>query len=226
MTIAEDDMIIYKVTNLITGKCYIGKTSQTLESRKARHLKSVRRGDSTKFYNSIRKYGIDNFIWEIIDSTDNMQSLNELETKHILENDSFRSGYNMTLGGDGGDTISSKSEEEKRKQGAKQGNIPWNKGLNMKSLGYNFSGRKSRSKFSDEQKKAHSESIKQSTRYREGLKKRIAAKQNIIEDEFGNVWNTQKEWANAVGITTNYMKAKVLSGKPHNGVRYFVRSKK
>jgi group I intron endonuclease len=219
-------MIIYKVTNSITGKCYIGKTSHTLEIRKVGHLKNVHRGISTKFYNSIRKYGIDNFVWEVIDSANDTNSLNELEIKHIVETDSFRSGYNMTLGGDGGDTISYKTKEEKQKQGAKVGNIPWNKGKDMKSLGYKFNGRKPRSRFSDEQKKAHSDSIKKSSVYREGLKTRVPAKQNIIEDEFGNVWHTQKEWAVDVGITTNYMKAQVLSGRPHNGVRYFVRSRK
>lgn len=219
-------MIIYKVTNSITDKCYIGKTTCTLEARKSKHLKNVRLGGNTKFYNAIRKYGIDKFVWEVIDSADNEESLNKLEMQYILEYDSFKSGYNMTLGGDGGDTISYKSPEEKRKQGAKPGNIPWNKGLDLKSRGYRFDGRKSRSKFTDEQKQAHSVSIKKSERYRAGLRIRTPAKQNIIEDEFGNIWRTQKEWAMDVGITTKYMIAQVLGGRLHKGVRYFVRSKK
>lgn len=219
-------MLIYKVTNKINGKCYIGKTTQSLESRKEKHLKNVRKGISTKFYNAIRKYGIDNFVWKTLDISTDTASLNLLEKKYILEYDSFNSGYNMTTGGDGGDTISHKTQEEKSKQGAKPGNIPWNKGISMKSRGYTFTNRKPRSRFSEEQKKAHSVAIKQSVAYKNGLSKRTPAKQNVIEDEFGNVWNTQKEWAADVGITTKYMIAKVLSGTPHKGVRYFIRSKK
>lgn len=219
-------MLIYKVINKINGKCYIGKTTQSLESRKEKHLKNVRCMHDTKFYRAIRKYGIENFVWEVIDYANNDEMLNTLEKKYIIEYCSFKKGYNMTIGGDGGDTISSKSVEEKRKQGAKRGNIPWNKGLDMKSLGYTFDGRKSRRRFSEEQKLAHSFSIKASDKYKEGLRKRKPAKQSVIQDEFGNVWNTQKEWAAAVGITTKYMIAKTLAGVPFKGVRYFVRSKK
>jgi len=219
-------MLIYKVINKINGKCYIGKTTKSLESRKQKHLKNVRKGTATKFYNAIRKYGVDNFTWEVLDSSTDTESLNLLEKKYILECDSFSSGYNMTTGGDGGDTISNKTQKEKSKQGAKPGNIPWNKGVDMKSKGYSFTNRKPRSKFSEEQKKAHSDAIKNSSAYKNGLLKRAPAKQNVIEDEFGNIWNTQKEWALDVGITTKYMISKILSGAPHRGVKYFVRSKK
>jgi len=220
-------MIIYKVTNTINGKVYIGKTTKALSDRKSVHLKNIRSGISTKFYNTIRKYGIDNFVWEVLDCAEDVRYLNELECKYISEYKSFSDGYNMTIGGDGGDTISNKSPEDKKRQGAKRGNVPWNKGLNMKDMGYDcFKNRKPRSKFSEEQKAAHSSTIKQSEAYRNGLLTRRPAKQNVMEDEFGNVWNTQKEWAAAVGITTKYMIAKVLSGTPYKGVRYNVKSKK
>lgn len=61
-----------------------------------------------------------------------------MEIFFITDYDSFKNGYNSTLGGDGGDTISMKSKEQKKNQGAKKGNIPWNKGADMKKLGYTF----------------------------------------------------------------------------------------
>ena len=58
-------MEIYKVTNKLNGKCYIGKTIYNLEERKKGHLK-VRYTRNYPFYNAINKYGLESFIWETI----------------------------------------------------------------------------------------------------------------------------------------------------------------
>ena len=93
-------MIIYKVTNKINGKCYIGQTRHSLQQRKNKHLVCVRSGVKTHFYCAIRKYGEENFDWEIVCSTNNKQHLNELETYYITKYDSIKNGYNMVDGGD------------------------------------------------------------------------------------------------------------------------------
>lgn len=93
-------MIIYKATNKINGKCYIGQTRHSLEHRKNTHLNLARKGVKTHFYQAIRKYGEDNFEWEIICSASNKQILNELETFYITKYDSIKHGYNMVDGGD------------------------------------------------------------------------------------------------------------------------------
>lgn len=93
-------MIIYKATNKINGKCYIGQTRHSLEYRKARHLSAARNGAMTHFYCAIRKYGESNFDWEIICSTNDPDRLNELETFYITQYDSIKHGYNMIDGGD------------------------------------------------------------------------------------------------------------------------------
>lgn len=93
-------MIIYKATNKINGKCYIGQTRHSLEYRKSRHLSCAKRGVKTHFYSAIRKYGEDNFEWEIICSTNDKKRLNELETFYITKYDSIKNGYNMVDGGD------------------------------------------------------------------------------------------------------------------------------
>lgn len=102
---------IYKVTNKINGKIYIGK-SIDIKRRWQDHIweSSVDdekwlanyRGVRTYFHSAIRKYGKDNFIWEIIEECDESQ-LNNKERFWIkeLESNNKTRGYNMTEGGDG-----------------------------------------------------------------------------------------------------------------------------
>lgn len=105
-------MIIYKATNKVNNKSYIGQTIYTLEKRKSGHLHSVRNNSTVYFHNAIRKYGEENFTWEVIDDTaKTIGELNLLEQKYIKEYYTFRddpecNGYNLTAGGEGGDTLS------------------------------------------------------------------------------------------------------------------------
>ena len=219
-------MIIYKVTSKTTGKSYIGKTTKRLSERKKAHLKLVKQGKISYFYNSIRTYGEDDFVWEIVDNAETEEQLNELEIQCIRKLDTFKNGYNSTEGGTGGDTISMKSDEQKKNQGAKKGNIPWNYGMDMIGAGYDFfEGRTPRRKFTEEDKQKHSEAIKSSQKYQAGLCNRNLSKQIIIEDEFGRKWYTQKEWRDTLGISW-YTAKKILQGMPHEGVSYWVNSKK
>ena len=92
-------MIIYKITNKINGKIYIGQTIYTIEHRISGHLHSK---DSTRFHNALRKYGIENFSIEVIDNAFTQEELNEKEIFWIKEYDSMNPnvGYNSTPGGD------------------------------------------------------------------------------------------------------------------------------
>jgi group I intron endonuclease len=103
-------MVIYKVTNKQNGKVYIGKTTRELKKRIWAHYKSVRSGSETNFHNALRKYPKDNFDWEILATTDNTDELSDLEIEFIKEYDSFKTGYNMTEGGDGGLTYKKGTE--------------------------------------------------------------------------------------------------------------------
>jgi hypothetical protein len=92
-------MVIYKTTNLINGKFYIGKTVKN----KISYL-----GSGIRLKEAILKYGRQNFKKEIIETCDNLETLNEREIYWIKELKSMdRSiGYNLSKGGDGGDLIS------------------------------------------------------------------------------------------------------------------------
>lgn len=91
-------MIIYKITNLINGKCYIGQTTGTLEARWRKHCRSDSK--CTAIHNAIVKYGADNFSIEQIDSATTQSELNEKEAFWITElNTMSPNGYNLQNGG-------------------------------------------------------------------------------------------------------------------------------
>jgi len=94
--------IIYKCTNTVNGKVYIGQTITGLKRRKNQHLGDARRGSTLVFHRAIRKYGKENFNWEIIDTAaNNMSELNIKEKMWVEQFNSFKKGYNSTSGGEG-----------------------------------------------------------------------------------------------------------------------------
>jgi group I intron endonuclease len=97
-------MLIYKVTNKLNGKIYIGKTKQTLSKRKARHYECAKHQSDTNFHSALRKYPKDVFLWQIEKECKDENELNEYEIYSINKYDTYKNGYNMTEGGDGGRT--------------------------------------------------------------------------------------------------------------------------
>lgn len=95
-------MIIYKITNLLNGKIYIGQTVQKLTDRWSDHSRPCRGTSKIKsaIASAIRKYGKENFKIEQIDSTDTLEKLNTIETTYIKAfNCLSPNGYNLELGG-------------------------------------------------------------------------------------------------------------------------------
>lgn len=77
-------MHIYKITNLINQKVYIGQTVQKNPMmRWYSHLADARRGKKSYLLDSIRKYGQESFSWEIIDLSNNIDDLNAKEEKWL-----------------------------------------------------------------------------------------------------------------------------------------------
>lgn len=98
-------MGIYRFYNEIENKSYIGQ-SIALENRYRQHFRySVNKNDNgyyTDFYKAIRKYGFDNFRYEILEQKDyySEEKLNEREKYWVEYYDSFKNGYNMNPGGE------------------------------------------------------------------------------------------------------------------------------
>ena len=118
--------LIYKATNIINGKSYIGLTTRTLEERKAEHYYSaINQKDNFPFHKAIAKYGIQNFKWEIIeDNIFDKDILAEKEKYWIKQYNTFSQyGYNATPGGQTGIEIQiwKQNNPELAKQAAKEG---------------------------------------------------------------------------------------------------------
>lgn len=111
-------MIIYKATNLVNGKVYVGQTVNTLKYRKEQHWREAicPSRKNVHFHNALLKYGIDNFEFEIIDRARDVDELNKKESYWISYYNSTdsRYGYNKDSGGKSGGF---KSQETKEKIG-------------------------------------------------------------------------------------------------------------
>lgn len=92
-------MLIYKITNKLNNKIYVGQTTRTLEIRKKDHIHNVQKGIKTHLYSAMRKYGIENFVFEKICDVDSVENLNILERYYINKYNSVDKGYNMIDGG-------------------------------------------------------------------------------------------------------------------------------
>lgn len=113
--------IIYKITNIITNKLYIGQTKKPLKIRWKEHIKLSKIKDF-KFYRSIRKYGIENFKPEILEIV-TKETINEREKYWIKKLDTYKNGYNSTLGG--GDNPMNYKEYRDKVGESKKGKKYW-----------------------------------------------------------------------------------------------------
>ena len=92
-------MFIYKITNIINQKFYIGKTVCPLYVRFSQHKHgALKKQENFYFYNAIRKYGIENFKIELIEKVDSSNKLNEKEQYWIKK---LNPNYNLSKGGEG-----------------------------------------------------------------------------------------------------------------------------
>lgn len=112
--------LIYKIINLVNGKCYIGQTTN-FKKRKYFHLyRAKKNADNMYIHNALRKYGIENFKWVVLCKCDNKTILDIMETFKIMVEHSHWSegGYNLNWGGSGnnGTHMSEKTKEIHRKR--------------------------------------------------------------------------------------------------------------
>lgn len=92
---------IYKITNHVNGKCYIGKTEREIALRFKEHLAESKasRAKDRPLYRAINKYGIENFTISLIEETDDPETREVFWIAHY--NTYSGSGYNATIGGEG-----------------------------------------------------------------------------------------------------------------------------
>ena len=88
-------MVVYKITHLDTERCYIGQCIGDVKARWRSHKAS-----DTHLGRAIKKYGVESFSFEIIDTADSIAELNEKEIKYIAKYSSIMpNGFNIESGG-------------------------------------------------------------------------------------------------------------------------------
>lgn len=187
---------IYKHTNTINGKSYIGLTCQKVTNRWKNGF-GYSKETQPVFYKAIQKYGWENFTHEILEN--NILTLEQANQReqywiayyHTWVYDPYCNGYNTTQGGDG--NLGHKVSDESRLQMSKshQGQQSWAKGKTFseehrRRLSEAKRG-KPRQKHSEETKQKMSEKAKGRPRTAETCKK-------ISESKKGSIpWNKGKQ---------------------------------
>lgn len=140
---------IYKIINCIDGKVYIGQ-SINIENRFIVHISNINNNKNSILYNTIRKYGIENFEFIIIEEIVDVNKLDERETYwigHYKSNDR-NYGYNIRLDCRTNrgfkHSVETKNKISNKTKGRKhsiehrlkisnktKGRVPWNKGIKM-----------------------------------------------------------------------------------------------
>jgi group I intron endonuclease len=118
-------VIIYKTTNLITGKFYIGKDKYNNPN----YL-----GSGVKLKDAIKKYGLQNFKKEIVEYCESYDYMNEREKFWIEYYQSINPtvGYNISTGGDGGDNFTNHLNKEEYRNKLSRASSITNKKLEQK----------------------------------------------------------------------------------------------
>ena len=197
-------MIIYKSTNKITGKIYIGQTTHTLDKRIKGHIKESKIESNRPFMLSINKYGEDNFTFETIDSANNLNELNDKEIYWInFYNSISPNGYNVTGGGQGKKMKTTKELSRIISEGLKNSE-KWQETKNSEEykikMETSFIGWFRGKKFSQE----HKEKIWEKNKERILEFNKITSKKWIVIDENNNITRIigKEDYFNNLGMDT------------------------
>jgi group I intron endonuclease len=108
---------IYRLVNSANGKVYIGYTKNY--NKRLNEHKQNSKILNTKFYKAVNKHGWQNFICDTIYQSVDENHIKEMEIYFIAEYNSYKRGYNSTLGGEG--KTGTVSSSTKKKQSISRG---------------------------------------------------------------------------------------------------------
>jgi group I intron endonuclease len=190
---------VYKITNKITGKVYIGITNQGAGARYRHHWYEARIGEPAPIHRSMAKYGEENFTLEIIDFADTYEELKEKEKYWIKQYDSVNrdKGYNLTEGGNG--TFGRMHSEETKNK------------IRQKAIGRKAS-EETKKKMSDSQKK-----YKEAHRAHADVIRLLNQKAVVVYDLDGNKleeFETTKQCATKYKVSSTMIKTYCRSEQP------------
>ena len=159
-------MNIYKITNTLNNKIYIGQTVQkNAKMRWYQHCADANKGKDSHLYHSMRLHGIENFAWEVIDSATTIDELDVKEEQWLKHYQQTVECYNIRNAG--GNKLHAKESIEKMKESQRQaharrrseGTDTWTRrdGGAMKGKAHPRKGTKGLWHYSEEQRKAQSD---------------------------------------------------------------------
>lgn len=220
-------MIIYKITNTITGKIYIGQTTMSLKRRWAVHKAAKRTSPLTS---SLKKHGAGSFTIEEINRATSLEELAKLEVFYIKSlNSLYPAGYNLSSGGPSNKGCRAWNKGLKGlkapKSAFKKGHKPWNAGQpqlseetrrkqSLAKLGKHISP-------STEFKPGQPSAFKGRKHSEESLAK-ISANGNrrsVLCVETGQIYSSITDGATQTGIAKSYFRRLVLSETKHKKTR-------
>jgi group I intron endonuclease len=184
---------IYKVTNVVTGKSYIGQTTTSIRRRWQGHCSKT---TNSVLHKAIKKYGKEAFQVEMLDAGVDKWDLDQLEIHYIKTlNTMSPRGYNLKEGG-----ASGKLSEESLKKMAEslKGKPSWNKGKKTGKPSWN-KGKKASEEARKNQSLAH-------------LGKPASNRRPII-DSNGIIYESLQQAAEKLGSSSHANISAVLSGR-------------
>ena len=94
--------LIYKITNIINKKSYIGQTTYSIDKRWKEHIADSKKKNLNRpLYSAMRKYGVENFVIEVLEENIPLFLLDRKEIIYIQCFSTYKTGYNATVGGQG-----------------------------------------------------------------------------------------------------------------------------
>lgn len=212
--------VVYQAINIQNNKSYIGYTTKNFDEYKKRHLRRAKNNNKKNkvFYNAIRKYGIDNFKWIVLGELTSYSKnelkleLSKAEIESIWlfrtygadgENYDTIYGYNMTLGGDGGATMTGRTLSETTKEKMRQ-----------KAFGNKNSRGHKRSDLTKEKmrQKAKSRYCDPNERYMQSLRRKNKGRKYIDNEKLIELYdqgNTMSEIGLTFGVSRSTIERRI-----------------
>ena len=198
-------MLIYKMTNNINGKIYVGQTTRSLEERMGEH----KRHSKVLVDKEISKYGFENFSVEVVDHADTAEELDEKERKWIAFYDcKIPNGYNLCKGGSTTEEYHHTDEAKAKMSKAKKGKYT---GKENPFFGKHHSAEQ-RAKWSRERKGKYNSRLTEASLAK--LRKKV---RNITT---GKEFNSIKEAAEYYGIFGTHISRSAKHGAKTHGCRW------
>lgn len=198
-------MLIYKMTNNINGKIYVGQTTRSLEERMDEH----KRHSLVLVDKEISKYGFDNFSTEVIDHADTLKELDEKERKWIAFYDCMiPNGYNLCNGGSTTEGYHHTDEAKAKMSRAKKGKYT---GEENSFYGKHHSAEQ-KAKWSKDRKGRNMDKAREAML--KNWRKRV---RNI---NTGKIFNSIKEAAEYYGIFATHITRSAKHGTVTHGCRW------